>query len=145
VLATNLKPGRHEVLVRKLTEAFFGVVSFMGFLQSDGHVVFNSPSRNVRCELSREPRETGGVVVVTHTAAAAAVMTQQVANRRIEAMGASFTCGYGVEGHHPCGFTPYTENYSKCVPSAVCAVSCGASTLPWLGLFFPTYIGPTLR
>jgi hypothetical protein len=28
-------------------------------------------------------------------------------------MGASFTCGYGVEGHHPCSFSPYTENYSK--------------------------------
>ena len=48
VLATNLKPGKHEVLVRKLTEAFFGVVSFMGFLQSDGQVIFDPPTRNVR-------------------------------------------------------------------------------------------------
>jgi len=94
VLATNLKPGKHEVLVRKLTEAFFGVVSFMGFLQSDGQVIFNPPTSNV-------------------------------ANRRIEAMGASFTCGYGVEGHHPCSFSPYTENYSKTY-AAVIARTVGA-------------------
>ena len=103
-----MKPGKHEVLVRKLTEAFFGVVSFMGFLQSDGQVVFNPPTRNVR-------RPTTSLVLSRRQWLRKGhdPCSQVANNRRIEALGASFTCGYGVEGHYPCNFSPYTENFSK--------------------------------
>lgn len=44
VLAKDLQVGRHNLIVRKLTEADFGLVSFLGFL-ADGQVIFNPPGR----------------------------------------------------------------------------------------------------
>jgi len=82
-IATNLPNGVHSVLLTKRSEAFFGVVTFVGFQVKN--------NRNEHKPVISKPK-------------------RQQSNRKIEFIGDSITCGYGVEGHVPCSFSISTEN-----------------------------------
>lgn len=76
------------MVLRKRTEASFGVVTFSGF-----NIVGESGQREFISALDsydfQEKRQD---------------------ERRIEFIGDSISCGYGIEGRAPCSFSPATEN-----------------------------------
>jgi hypothetical protein len=88
-LVTGLSLSSHRILMRKRTEALYGLVSFYGVKVSlaDGQVAFfQSPSSQVYNTPPPAPE------------------------RRIEFVGASVNCGYGIEGTVPCRASASTEN-----------------------------------
>jgi hypothetical protein len=84
----------HSVVLRKRTEALFGVVTFRGFAvagASEAESFFIPAVKVARADGARD------------------------SSRRIEFVGDSISCGYGIEGHPPCPFTAATENSGLCV------------------------------
>jgi hypothetical protein len=81
----------HSVVLRKRTEALFGVVTFHGFAVAGAS--------------SGDDGERFFIPAVK-----AAMRPKALESRRIEFVGDSISCGYGIEGHPPCPFTAATEN-----------------------------------
>jgi hypothetical protein len=83
------------VVLRKRTEAFLGVVTFHGFA--------------IAGDFAHQP-----LFVPALANKQASLMTNNE-GRRIEFVGDSISCGYGIAGHPPCPFSPATENSGLCV------------------------------
>ncbi len=84
----------HSVVLRKRTEALFGVVTFHGFaVAGDDGERFFVPA----VKAAMRPKKA-------------------LESRRIEFVGDSISCGYGIEGHPPCPFTAATENSGLYAP-----------------------------
>ncbi|ELR21706.1 GDSLlike lipase/acylhydrolase domain containing protein [Acanthamoeba castellanii str. Neff] len=91
-VASGLSTGvTHSVVLRKRTEALFGVVTFHGF--------------EVAGASSGDDGERFFIPAVKAT-----MRPKALESRRIEFVGDSISCGYGIEGHPPCPFTAATEN-----------------------------------
>jgi peptidoglycan/LPS O-acetylase OafA/YrhL len=112
-LASNLPSGRHQLVVTKRTEASAGVLQYLG-VKPHGDV-----SRDALADVS--PGALAG--------------TPERPSRRIEFVGDSIECGYGVLGPDAnCPFTVDTEDATLAYPSlAAQALGAQATVLAYSG------------
>jgi len=101
VLVKTLPYGQHTIAIAKRTEALFGISIFYSFI----------------VELPDEENDSGFTVsplisVKDSKSDSIKLGYKRVElSRKLEVIGASVTCGYGVDGQAPCSFTPLTENF----------------------------------
>jgi len=90
LLFSSLPSGGHTITLTKRTEALFEVATFHGFVancQGSSSSPSSTSSSSPNIGLRQNPR-------------------------RIEFLGDSISCGYGILGKPPCNFTPQTEDAS---------------------------------
>eukprot|EP01088_Endostelium_zonatum_P003546 TRINITY_DN14754_c0_g1_i1.p1 TRINITY_DN14754_c0_g1~~TRINITY_DN14754_c0_g1_i1.p1 ORF type:complete len:357 (+),score=45.73 TRINITY_DN14754_c0_g1_i1:51-1121(+) len=81
LIASGLSHTHHTVVLQKRTEALFGVAHFGGF----NYQSLTKPKSSIQ-------------------------NSNQLKPRTIEFIGDSITCGFGILGHYPCGFSASTED-----------------------------------
>jgi len=93
-VASGLDPTKYyQVALVKRTEALFGIATFEGFI-----LTVDDDSNDVECPDDDHYRDS----ILHHEAREPA--------RKIEFIGDSISCGYGIDDHIPCHFSASTEN-----------------------------------
>jgi len=104
-LVTKLQPGTNNIAITKRTEAAYGVVTFFGF-----NLEVSSPFKLLDANKSKQQQ------------------------RRLEFLGASMTCGYGIDGTYPCSEQPqYENNFESYGPVSARALGAEYHAEAWSG------------